>query len=152
VDIRVLGFDVTWGTANSLAAKLSTGALLGTLPMDNNERIEIVLTACKDSSYLDCRRSCTWAINVLGFDVTVVTTNSLAPKLSTGAMLETLTMDRSEKIEILLTTCKHSSYLDCLRKWLGIVHQILKISMFPDSPKSDFIKSAWLRWSQGPYF
>jgi len=56
VDIKVLGFDVTGGTANSLGAKLSTGAMLETLPMDSSVRIEIVLRACKDLSYLDCPR------------------------------------------------------------------------------------------------
>jgi len=150
-DIKVLGFHATGGTANSLAAKLSTGAMLETLPMDRSERIEIVLTAFKDSSYFDCLRSCTWDIKVLGFHVTGVTTNSLAAKLSIGAMLETLPMDSSERIEILLTACKDSSYFDCLRKWFGVVHQILKITMFPHSPKNAFVKSACLRWSQGPY-
>jgi hypothetical protein len=126
--------------------------MLETLPMDGSERIEIVLTACKDPSYLDWVRSCKWDIKVLGFDVTGGTADSLAAKLSTGAMLETLPMDSSERIDILLTAYKESSYLDCLRKWLRVVQQILKISMFPDSPKSAFIKSACLRWSQWPYF
>jgi len=66
-DIKVLGFDVTGGRANSLAAKSSTGAMLETLPMDSSERIEIVPTACKDSRYLDCLRSCKWDVKVLGF-------------------------------------------------------------------------------------
>jgi len=67
--------------------------MLETLPIDSSERIEIVLTACKDSSYLDCLRTCKWDIKVRGFDVTGGMTNSLAAKLSTGAMLETLPMD-----------------------------------------------------------
>jgi hypothetical protein len=54
--IKVVGFDVTGGKAISLAATLSTGAMLETLPMDSSERIEILLTACKKSSYLDCVR------------------------------------------------------------------------------------------------
>jgi hypothetical protein len=64
---KSLGFDGTGGTANSLAAKSSTGAMLETLPMNSSERLEIVLTACKDSSCLDCMRSCKWDIKVLGF-------------------------------------------------------------------------------------
>ncbi len=87
--------------------------------MDSSERIEIVLTACKDSSYLDCLRSCKWDIKVLGFDVTGGTANSLGAKLSASAMLESLPMDSSERVEIVLTACKDSSYLDCMRscKW-----------------------------------
>jgi hypothetical protein len=53
-DIKVLSFDVTEGTANSLAAKLSTGARLRTIPMDSRARIEILPMAWKESSYADC--------------------------------------------------------------------------------------------------
>jgi hypothetical protein len=57
---KVLSFDVTGGMANSLAAKLSTGARLQTIPMDSRARIETLVTACKESSYSDCLRNGQW--------------------------------------------------------------------------------------------